>query len=134
MAAASPFTNEDRANAKLPRPPDQDADVAKLLRPGLLADVEIEVEKIPNAIHVPLQAVITKDGQPTVYVLQANGKFAARVVKVLKRSESIMVLESGVEPGELVALADPTASKSEKNKTEDTKKGASATSMMPGGK
>jgi hypothetical protein len=134
MAAPGGFTDADRANAKLPIPPDQDTDVSKLLRPGLLADVEIEVEKIPNAIHVPRQAVFEKGGQSTVYVLQANGNFAARAVKVAKQSESTMVLESGVEPGEVVALADPTANKAEKNKTEETKKSTSATSMMPGGK
>ena len=134
MAAPGGFTDADRANAKLPVPPDQDTDVSKLLRPGLLADVEIEVEKIPNAIHVPRQAVFEKGGQSTVYVLQANGNFAARAVKVVKQSESTMVLESGVEPGEVVALADPTANKAEKNKTEETKKSTSATSMMPGGK
>jgi hypothetical protein len=126
-------TDEDLANAKLPPPPGQDSNVSLLLRPGLLADVEIEVERIPNAIHVPQQAVFEKGGQSMVYVLQANGKFTPRVVKVAKESETTMVLESGVEPGETVALADPTLSK-DKSKTEDTKKAASATSMMPGGK
>jgi multidrug efflux pump subunit AcrA (membrane-fusion protein) len=134
MSMAFVPTDEDLANAKLPRPPDQDTDVSLLLRPGLLADVEIEVERIPNAIHVPQQAVFPKGGQDLVYVLQANGRFAPRVVKVAKQSETTMVLESGVEPGEMVALQDPTLSKSEKGKTEDAKKASSATSMMPGGK
>ena len=127
-------TVADLANAKLPVPPDQDTEVSLLLRPGLLADVEIEVEKIPNALHVPQQAVFQKGGQALVYVMQANGRFAPRVVKVAKESESTMVLDSGVEPGEMVALQDPTASKSEKGKTDETKKASSATSMMPGGK
>jgi len=127
-------TDDDLAKAELPPPPGQDSNVSLLLRPGLLADVEIEVERIPNAIHVPQQAVFEKGGQSLVYVMQANGKFAPRVVKVQKQSETTMVLESGVEPGEYVALQDPTLSKSEKGKTEDTKKATSATSMMPGGK
>jgi multidrug resistance efflux pump len=128
------YTDEDRDNAKLPLPPDKDTDIALLLRPGLLADVEIEVERIPNALHVPLQAVFPKGGQSLVYVQAANGKFSPRVVKVMKQSETIMVLESGVEPGELVALQDPTANKAEKGKAEETKKPTSATSMLPGGK
>ena len=127
-------TDDDLANAKLPPPPGQDSNVSLLLRPGLLADVTIEVEKIPNAIHVPQQAVFTKGDQSVVYVQQANGRFSPRVVKVYKQSESEMVLSSGVEAGELVALQDPTASKSEKGKTEETKKPTSATSMMPGSK
>jgi multidrug efflux pump subunit AcrA (membrane-fusion protein) len=125
-------TQEDRDKAKLPPPPDQDSDVSKLLRPGLLADVEVQVEKIPNAIHVPKQAVFEKNNQTVVFVQGANGKFASRVVKVVKQSESMAVLESGVEPGDMVAMSDPTASK-DKTKTEE-KKSTSATSMMPGGK
>ena len=110
----SGFTDEDRKNAKLPLPPDQDSQVQTLLRPGLLADVEIVVEKIPNALHVPSQAVFTKNGKPTVFVLQKNGKFEPREVQLMKQSESLMVLASGVQPGETIALADPTADKSGK--------------------
>ena len=57
----SPFTDEERKNAKLPLPPEQDSQVQALLRPGLLADVEIVVEKIPDALHVPGQAVFDKE-------------------------------------------------------------------------
>ena len=35
------YTEEDRKNAKLPLPPEEDSQVQVLLRPGLLADVEI---------------------------------------------------------------------------------------------
>ena len=42
------YTDEERKNAKLPLPPEQDSQVQVLLRPGLLADVEIQVEKIPE--------------------------------------------------------------------------------------
>jgi multidrug efflux pump subunit AcrA (membrane-fusion protein) len=117
----------------LPPPPEQDSEISKLLRPGLLADVEVEVEKIPNALHVPKQAVFEKNNQTVVFVQGASGKFSQRVVKVVKQSESMSVLESGVEPGELVAMSDPTANKNDKSKTEE-KKSSSATSMMPGGK
>src|ERR1017187_7903288 len=45
------YTDEDRKNAKLPLPPEQDSQVQLLLRPGLLADVEIQVEKLPDVIR-----------------------------------------------------------------------------------
>ena len=41
-SSGSPFSEEERNNAKLPIPPEQDSQVQALLRPGLLADVEIE--------------------------------------------------------------------------------------------
>jgi hypothetical protein len=127
----SPYTEEERKNAKLPLPPEQDSQVGALLRPGLLADVEIIVEKIPNALHVPAQAVFEKNGKPLVFV-QKNGKFEPREIQLVKRSESTMVLAGGVEPGEIIAMADPTADKSDKKNKGDKKQGGgNAMSGMP---
>ena len=128
---ASGYSDEDRKNAKLPLPPQQDSQVQVLLRPGLLADVEIEVEKIPNVLHVPAQAVFNKGGKYTVFVQAKNGKFEPREVQLVKQSESMMVLAGGVQPGEIIAMADPTAKKNDKGE----KKGSSGNPMggMPGG-
>ena len=125
------YTEEDRKNAKLPLPPEQDSQVQLLLRPGLLADVEIQVEKLPDVIHVPAQAVFQKNGQSLVYVHGKDGKFEARPVQLVKQSESMMVIASGVTAGEIVAMADPTA-----NKKNGEKKSAGGGAMggMGGGK
>jgi hypothetical protein len=128
----SSFTEQERANAKLPLPPGQDSQVQVLLRPGLLADVEIVVEKLPNVIHVPGQAVFEKGGKPIVYVQQKNGRFEAREVQLVKQSESMMVLGGGVEPGEIVALGDPTAGKN--TQKQEKKASSDPMSSMPGGK
>ena len=131
----SQFTDEERKNARVPLPPEADSQLQMLLRPGLLADVEITVEKLPNVIHVPAQAVFQKDGQNIVYVQQKNGKFEPRKVTLVKQSESIMVLAGGVQPGEVVALGDPMA---DKNVRENDEKKQSSPgnpiSSMPGGK
>jgi hypothetical protein len=128
--SGSQFTDQDRQNAKLPLPPDQDSQVQVLLRPGLLADVEIQVEKLPNVVHVPAQAVFQKDRKYIVF-LQKQGKFEAREVRLVKQSESMMVIASGVQPGDVVALADPTAGKKDKN---GDKKSGGPMGGMPGGK
>ena len=127
----SPFTEEERANAKLPLPPEQDSQVQTLLRPGLLADVEIVVEKIPDALHVPTQAVFQKNGKYLVFVLGKDGKYAPREVQLMKQSESTMVLSGGVQPGETIALGDPTASASDKKGKGDKKGGNGAMSGLP---
>jgi multidrug efflux pump subunit AcrA (membrane-fusion protein) len=106
--------------------------VQALLRPGLLADVEIIVEKIPNALHIPAQAVFDKNNRPTVFV-QKNGKFEPREIQLVKRSESLMVLAGGVEPGEIIAMADPTAT-DKKGKNDKKSQGGGAMGVMPGGK
>jgi HlyD family secretion protein len=128
-AAAENGTEEERARAKLPPPPEEDSQLQVLLRPGLLADVEITVEKIPNAIHIPAQAIFDKDGQPTVWV-QSGRRFEQRAVKLARRSESTMVISDGLKPGQVIALADPTAKPSEKK---NGKKGEAAMPGVPAG-
>jgi hypothetical protein len=125
-------TQEELDNAALPIPPEQDSGVTKLLRPGLLADVEIQVESIPNALHVPSQAIYRQGGKPIVYVQGKDGKFSPRAVELVKQSESFMVLASGVEAGEVVALSDPTLSKSDKMSKTEEKKGSGTGMPMPG--
>ncbi len=131
MGGGMRYSEKELADAKLPPPPEEDTQFDVLLRPGLLADVEIIVEKIPNAINVPMQAVFEREGKPVVYV--KNGSvFEPRIVKPFKRSESVMVIAEGLKPGEVVALADPTAKKSDGKKE---KKGDSGGAMgaLPGG-
>ena len=106
-------TEEERARAQLPPPPEEDSQLQVLLRPGLLADVEITVEKIPNAIHIPAQGIFEKDGTPVVWV-ESGHRFQQRPVRLARRSESTMVISEGLKPGEIIALADPTVKPSEK--------------------
>ena len=130
--SGSQFSEEERSNAKLPVPPEQDSQVQVLLRPGLLADVEITVEKIPDALHIPAQAIFQKNGKPTVFVEQKNGRFVAREVGLAKQSESLMVLTSGVNPGEIVALSDPTLDRNGKKEKGDKKSEANPMGAMGG--
>lgn len=109
------FTTKDMETAKLPPPPEEDSQIDVLLRPGLLSDVEIIVEKIPNAINVPTQAVFEREGKPVVFVKTDRG-FEERNIKIFKRSESVMVLTDGVKPNDVIALADPFARASDKKK------------------
>ena len=135
-SSGSPFSEEERKNARLPLPPEQDSQVQALLRPGLLADVEIVVEKIPDALHIPAQSVFQRNGHSVVYVQQKNGKFEPREIQLMKQSESLMVLSSGVKAGEVIAMADPTAGQSDKKGKNAEKKSSGGNPMggMPGGK
>lgn len=124
-------SQKDLDTAKLPAAPEENNQLDVLLRPGLLADVEIIVEKISNAIHVPIQAVFEKDGKQVVYVKNGN-RFEARQIKPIKRSESVMIVSSGVKPGDVIALANPEAKPGDKKK--DDAKGGGAAASLPGGK
>jgi HlyD family secretion protein len=123
MGGGAQFSAKELTDAKLPPPPEEDSQFDVLLRPGLLADVEIIVDKIPNAISIPTQAVFEKDGKLVAYVKNGN-TFEERAFKPLKRSESTMVVESGLKPGETVALSDPTVKKTDKKAGKSEKGGA----------
>ena len=86
------FSEKDLEKAELPSAPEAGNELDVLIRPGLLTDIEIIVEKVPNAVHIPLQAVFEKDGNPIVYV-QHGSRFDERAIKPLKRSESVLVVE-----------------------------------------
>ena len=122
------FSEKDLANAKLPPPVEADNQLGVLLRPGSLADVEIIVEKIPDAINIPAQAVFEKDGKQIVYVKNLN-RWDERPIKLAKRSESTMVIASGLTAGETIAMADPNAKPGDKKKD----KGAAASGSPMGG-
>ena len=111
--SGSAFSEKELAEAKLPRAPEEESQLEVLIRPGLLADVEIIVEKLSNATYIPAQAVIDKDGKPVVYV-KVGRRFEERTVRFSKQSESMMVVASGLKPGDVVALADPNAKKTDK--------------------
>ncbi len=127
----TPAEEEEMAKSQLPVPPEENSQLDILLRPGLLADVEIIVEQIPNAINIPAQAVFEKDGKMFVYVQTRPNSFERRYIQPAKRSESIMVIASGLKPGEVIALADPTAPEGGKKKGD--KGGAAQPKAMPGG-
>ncbi|MBL8179460.1 MAG: efflux RND transporter periplasmic adaptor subunit [Bryobacterales bacterium] len=126
MAAATApggFTQKDLDAAKLPPAPEDDDQLDVLLRPGMLADVEIIVEKIANAINVPTQAIFERDNKPFVYIRGPQG-WIERPIVIGRRTESTVVLTSGVQPGDVVAMADPNAKPGAKKGKSDSKGGA----------
>jgi RND family efflux transporter MFP subunit len=83
------------------------------IRPGLSASARIAVDKVPNAILVPVQAVFDKNGRSVAYVLRGSS-FEERAVQVERRGKSELLISSGLALGEKVALKDPTQEKSGK--------------------
>jgi len=132
FGGGSQFTQRELDSAKLPPPPEQDAQLDVLLRPGMLADVEIIVEKIPNAINIPAQAVFERENKPYVYV-KAGQAFQERQIVISRRTESTVVVSSGLQPGDVVAMADPLAKPGDKKKKGESKGGAMGALPVGGG-
>jgi HlyD family secretion protein len=77
------------------------------LRPGMNATARIAVDRVKDAILIPVEAAFQKSGETVAYVLQGS-HFEPRTIEVSKRGESQLVVTSGLKPGDRVALKDPT--------------------------
>lgn len=78
------------------------------LRPGMSAALRVIVNRVPRATLVPAQAVFTRGDRTVVYILR-GGAFDERRVDVAHRSDERVAIARGVNPGDRVALKDPTA-------------------------
>ncbi|HUG80296.1 MAG TPA: HlyD family efflux transporter periplasmic adaptor subunit [Bryobacterales bacterium] len=125
----SPFTAAQRLSAKLPEPPQQGSVVEVLLRPGLLADAEVVVERIPDTLHIPVQAVYPSGENNIVYVWDGND-LEVRRVEVGQRTETRVAVLSGLEEGETVSLQPPP---DQRQTTKKKKSGKKSGPSLPGG-
>jgi HlyD family secretion protein len=82
------------------------------LRPGMTAAVEIQVERRPKALRVPLEAVFERDGRHVCYVATRRG-LVAREVVLGPSNRDFVVVEKGLRAGDRVALRDPAAAPSD---------------------
>jgi multidrug efflux pump subunit AcrA (membrane-fusion protein) len=76
------------------------------LRPGMSSTAEIVIESEPERLLLPVRASFMHNGKPAVYV-QKGDKFEIRQIEVGKRNDTDMVVVSGVNEGEVVALENP---------------------------
>lgn len=77
------------------------------LKPGLTARVTVVVYRVPDAITIPVQAMIQKTGQTVVYVW-AGTKFREQAIAIGRTSRDRVLVARGLNPGDRVALSDPT--------------------------
>jgi len=83
----------------------------EIMRVGQRVSATIVVER-PDTIVVPRQAVFQHDGRTIVYREGSDGFTAVDVVLGVS-SAGRVVVESGLEPGDRIALRDPTKAASE---------------------
>jgi HlyD family secretion protein len=78
------------------------------LRPGMSANIRVAVDRVAQGIVVPAEAIFQKSGESVAYVLRSS-EFAEQPVEVGRRSGDEVLIAKGLQPGERVALQDPTA-------------------------
>jgi multidrug efflux pump subunit AcrA (membrane-fusion protein) len=69
--------------------------------------VRVAVDRVPEAVLIPVRAHFEKNGRSVAYVAQQRGAWEERIVKVARRGQEQLVVSEGVKPDERVALKDP---------------------------
>jgi HlyD family secretion protein len=77
------------------------------LRPGMTTTVRVAVDRVADAVLIPVRAVFEKDGRSVAYVARPRGGWDERVVHIARRGQEQLVVSDGVRPDERVALKDP---------------------------
>ena len=79
-----------------------------LLHSGMSCSAEIIIDQYENAIYVPIEAVMSVGGKPTVYIVKGD-RIKPRTVETGLDNNIVIRITSGLEPGEIVSLAPPLA-------------------------
>jgi multidrug efflux pump subunit AcrA (membrane-fusion protein) len=72
-----------------------------VLMPDLSASADVEVERVPDSVVMPLDAVTSRDGKPTVFV-QDGSRYVERAITIRSRSEWDVAVASGLDAGAVV--------------------------------
>jgi Cu(I)/Ag(I) efflux system membrane fusion protein len=74
------------------------------LRPDMFVDVEFDVQE-PEAITVPVEAVIDSGTRKSVFVMTGDGVFEPRTVTTGSRYSDRVAIAGGLKPGDNVVVA-----------------------------
>jgi len=77
------------------------------LAPGMGAVVRVAVDHVADGIVIPSSALFQKAGR-TVAFVRRGSKFEETAVEVLRRSGEEALIAKGLQPGQQLALKDPT--------------------------
>jgi len=76
-----------------------------VLAPGMFARLQLILASIPEALTVPIEAVIRRNGKPIVFVIQGDATVDQRQVEIGLEDNGCVQILAGVAKGEAVAVA-----------------------------
>lgn len=88
-----------------------------IMKPGARVRATITLDKSDSAIAVPRQAIFDRDGKKVVYRRTAEG-FEVVPIETGSASIGAIVVKSGLESGDVIALRNPDPSESEQEPAE----------------
>ena len=78
------------------------------LKPGMSAEVEIILAKVPDVLSVPLSAIVDRNDYPAVYRLE-DSQFNKVAVELGQENATSAIVSFGLSAGDIAALTKPTA-------------------------
>lgn len=77
------------------------------LKPGMFANVEIEVEEMKNVLTIPTEAIINSGTRKVVFISKGNSRYESREIQtgLSDDSEFYTQVISGLEDGEIVVVS-----------------------------
>jgi len=76
-------------------------------KPGITVEVTVVVDRVPDALTIPAQALFQRSGRNVAYVWQ-NTQFEECEIQVARRSGDKILIAKGLRSGDQIALSDPT--------------------------
>jgi len=102
-----------------------------VMKPGQRVSAHLKLDPRESALVVPRQAVGEQDGRKVVWRKGASGSFTPVEVALGPSGLGRVVIETGIEPGDEIALRDPTHDPGETDKDQAPSQPAAPAS--PGG-
>lgn len=77
------------------------------MRPGMSCSIEVLVDQLEDALHVPVQSVFRHDSKNVAFVATGDGSYEPRDVEVGRYNDRWVEVLSGLSEGEVVLLSPP---------------------------
>ena len=105
----------------------------EVLKPGITTTTKIIVDKVDDALSIPIISVFEEDAKTYTYVSD-GGPYERREVELGRRNDSFVIVEGGIREGERVALRNPELSLEEEAQNEAVRSPANGSSDGDGSK
>ena len=74
------------------------------ISPGMYANTQMQLAHVDNVTTIPVEALVLKGDQQTVYCLDSDNRIRIRAVQVGLRGSKLAEIKSGLEPRDRVVL------------------------------
>jgi multidrug efflux pump subunit AcrA (membrane-fusion protein) len=74
------------------------------ISPGMYANTQMQLAHADNVTTIPVEALVLKGDQQTVYCLDSDNRIRIHIVQVGLRGSKLAEIKNGLEPGDRVVL------------------------------